>query len=185
MFGNPSDFSTGTDTTLIKGDAIWATGSCNENTVSNNVFWRVKGDAIHLIGTATWTIQRWTIKNNGIEWAGYFFPDDNKYGVRIEGNSQRMTVRENYFEGNGSGNTSPSGGAIYCNNTALDIGITENLFANQTYDINLNSIFNAHIRIIRLFQALGCSISACLQSVPWAGRLVKCVLDIIQISTMR
>lgn len=145
VFGDPSDFSTGSDTTLIKGNGIWATGSCNENTVANNVFWRVKGHSIHLVGTASWTIQRWTIEKNGVEWSGYFFPSDNRYGVFIEGNSQRMTVRENYFEGNGSGNTSPSGGGIWCNNSALDISIKDNLFANQTFDINIQSAFNVDI----------------------------------------
>ena len=145
VFGDPSDFSTGTDTTLIKGNGIFATGSCNENTASNNVFWRIKGDAISLLGTLTWTIQRWTITNNGIEWAGYQNTSLNSYGVRITGNSQRMTIRENYFEGNGGGNTSTSGGGLICNNSALDAEIRGNLFANQTYDINLASIFNANI----------------------------------------
>lgn len=145
VFGDPSDFSTGSDTTLIKGYGIFATGSCNQNAVRDNIFWRVKQDAIYLLGTATWTIQRWTIEGNGVEWSGYQNTGQNSVGVRIEGNSQRMTIKDNYFEGNGGGNTSVSGGGIYTNNTALDIYISGNLFANQTYDINLQSIFNANI----------------------------------------
>lgn len=142
-FGDPSDFSTGSDTSLIKGYGIFATGSCNENTVENNVFWRIKKDAIYLLGTATWTIQRWTIKGNGVEWSGYFDSANNRAGVRIEGNSQRMTVEGNYFEGNGNGST--LGAGVKVNNSALDIDIKKNLWANQPYDIFVQSAFNVGI----------------------------------------
>jgi hypothetical protein len=135
VFGDPSDFSTPSATTArIKGDAIWATGSCNQNVVLNNIFWRGNKNFIHLIGTTTWSIQRWTIRGNGLEGAGVFRSDAGFFAVLIEGDSLCMTICENYLEGNGL--TPPYlGGGIYVNSQMCDVTIRGNLFASNPRDI--------------------------------------------------
>jgi len=138
IFGDPSDFSTPSAATArIKGDAIWATGSCNQNIVDNNIFWRGNKDFIHLIGTATWSIQRWTITNNGLEGAGVFRSDTGFFGVRIEGDSLCMHISKNYIEGNGI--TSPwLGGGIFVNSSTCDVTIRDNQFSSNPRDIWLS-----------------------------------------------
>jgi hypothetical protein len=146
VFGNPSDFSSGSDTTLIKGFGIYAIGSCNQVTVSQNIFWRIKKDSIKLEGTATWSIQRWSIIDNGIEYSGYFEGVTPRYGVHITGNSYAMNISRNYIEFNGF---NPSlgflGAGVYANDNALDVTIRDNLFSSNPWGIILNSINGAVI----------------------------------------
>jgi len=135
VFGDPSDFSAAAAANAhIKGDAIFATGSCNQNIVDNNIFWRGNKNFINLLGTPTWSIQRWTITNNGLEGAGHFRSDTGFFGVRIDGDSLCMNISDNYIEGNGL--TSPFlGGGIYVNSSACDVTIRNNLFASNPRDI--------------------------------------------------
>ena len=146
VFGDPSDFSSGSDTTVIKGFGIYAIGSCNQVTVSQNIFWRVKKDSIKLEGTSTWSIQRWSIIDNGIEYSGYYEAVTPRHGVQITGNSYAMNISRNYFEFNGF---NPSlgflGAGVYADNTALDVTIRDNLFSSNSWAIILNSVNGAVI----------------------------------------
>jgi hypothetical protein len=146
IFGDPSDFSTGSDTTLIKGFGIYAIGSCNQVTVSQNIFWRVKKDSIKLEGSATWSIQRWSIIDNGIEYSGYYEAVTPRYGVQITGNSYAMNISRNYIEFNGfNPGLGYLGAGVYANNTALDVTIRDNLFSSNPWAIILNSVDGAVI----------------------------------------
>lgn len=156
-FGDCTDFSSGSDTSVIKGNGIYCIGSCNMNTVQSNNFWRIKGNAIHLVGTVTWSIQKWSILDNGIEGSGFYNTtptsfDNGFYGVRIEGNALSMNIERNYIEANGITATGFYGGGVYTNNTALDITILDNLTSSNPYAFyikNANSVNidrNAHVQ---------------------------------------
>lgn len=144
VFGDPSDFSSGIDSSLIRGNGIYAVGSSNQNIVRENVFWRVKQNSIQLVGTPKWSIQRWSILDNGIEGSGYFQSTRGYYGVRLDSNAWAINISRNYFEGNGF---SPPylGAAIFANSSMLDLTVRDNLFASNPYALYLATINGASI----------------------------------------
>lgn len=144
IFGNPSDFSTGYDSSIIKGNGIYAIGSCNQNTVRDCTFWRIKKNGIQLVGTVTWSIQRWSIVDNGIEGCGYYETAVARYGVSITGDSLAMNISRNYIEANQL--ISPwLGGGIYCQSSALEVTIRDNLFSSNPRAIHLAYVSGAVI----------------------------------------
>lgn len=147
IFGDPSDFSSGSDTSLIKGYGIYCIGSCNQVTVRENVFWRVKKDAINLNGTAVWSLQRWSIVDNGLEYSGYFEAVTPYYGVRINEYVTNVAIERNYIEYNGFNNVAPAyiGAGIYCFAPECTLIIKDNQFSNQPYNIRLGSVNSATI----------------------------------------
>ena len=156
-FGDPTDFSSGSDTTVVKGRGIYALGSSNMNVVSNNNFWRTQKSAIELQGTVTWSIQKWVIDSNGIEGAGYYYstatgPDDAPAGVRITGNALSMTISNNYIEACGIATNGFHGTGVYVNNTAVDVTIVDNLTSSNPYAFyikaanSVNIDRNAHVQ---------------------------------------
>jgi hypothetical protein len=142
IFGDPSDFKSGADTSLIKGNGIYAIGSANQNTVRGNTFWRIKQDSIQLVGTSVWGIERWTIVDNGIEYSGFFESNKARYGINILGLARVMNISRNYIEFNGFNAFGKSyiGAGIHANSPNLDLTIRDNLFSSNPWAIFLENV---------------------------------------------
>lgn len=153
VFGNPSDFSTGSDSSLIKGNGIYCNGSINRVTVADNVFWRIKKNNIELAGTVTWGLQDWSIRGNGLEYAGFWEASTPRYGVYINPNVQNVKVTENYIEYCGfnadaafnGGTPAYLGGGVYCNSSTCDLVVRANHFSVMPYFVNIASCNSANI----------------------------------------
>lgn len=139
VFGDYTDFSSGSDTSTIQGDGINAYGSCNAWTVRDCIFWRIKGHGVKLEGTSSYPLSMWQFINAQPEGCG-FYSTTAKAGIYCGDYTRSINVLGGFFEGNVSNQaTSPwLGAGIWVNAANFgQINVRDALFASNGYHIRI------------------------------------------------
>jgi hypothetical protein len=143
VFGDPADFSSGIDSTTVKGRGIVAVGSVNRMTLSNCAMWRLKSHGVHINGDTTTAAAMWSIRDSSIENCGYYNTADT-YGIYIDQYATDINIVDNVFEYNGAF-SSGLGAAIYCNAILGVFNATGNYFVQNPYGILISNCSGATI----------------------------------------